>query len=210
MVIQEFVNFISTNTLSNKVLDKSEVENLLNNFIGEKIITLESDNLNIKVSDKALSKLIKNEDIFKKGDEFSRTEYEKFLIKNSIDAVSLEKNIVKQEKKKQLLDFIGSGVVPPKFLINLTYDKINQARDIQLINLNDAFSKELNFTQSKIQSYYDKNKESFQDILKTIKFINLDPNTLVNNNEFNDLFFEKIDEIDDLIVEGNNLDFILG
>ena len=75
--------------------------------------------------------------------------------------------------------------------------------------MNDAFSKELNFTQSKIQSYYDKNKESFQDILKTIKFINLDPNTLVNNNEFNDLFFEKIDEIDDLIVEGNNLDFIL-
>jgi len=32
---------------------------------------------------------------------------------------------------------------------------------------------------------------------------------LTVNNEFNDLFFKKIDEIDDLIVEGMNLDFIL-
>ena len=206
---KEFANFINNNTSSNKVLDKSEVENLLSKFIGEKIIILESENLNIKISDEALSKLIKNEDIFKKENKFSRTEYEKFLIKNSINAVSLEANIVKQEKKNQLMDFIGGGVVPSKFLINLTYDKINQERDIQIINLNDTFSKKLSFTQNQIQSYYDKNKESYQVIFKTVKFINLNPNTLVNNNEFNDLFFERIDEIDDLIVEGNNLDFIL-
>ena len=32
---------------------------------------------------------------------------------------------------------------------------------------------------------------------------------LVGNNEFTDLFFKKIDEIEDSIISGNNLDFII-
>ena len=42
-----------------------------------------------------------------------------------------------------------------------------------------------------------------------MKFVKLNLKNLTGNDEFNDLFFQKIDEIDDLIVEGENLDFIL-
>ena len=46
--------------------------------------------------------------------------------------------LIKEEKKKQFLEFIGGGVIPPKFLVNSSYDKFNQKRNVQIINLNDA------------------------------------------------------------------------
>ena len=42
----------------------------------------------------------------------------------------------------------------------------------------------------------------------TQKLLELTPKKLVSSEEFSDLFFKKIDEIDDLIVEGENLDGI--
>ena len=48
----------------------------------------------------------------------------------------LETEISRREKKEQLLDFIGGGIMPSKFLVNMNYNKINQARKIQTINFN--------------------------------------------------------------------------
>ena len=122
--IEEFVNYINIYTATNDNLDSVFIEKMLSNFIGEKIIENEIKSFNIILSDESLSKLIRNEKIFKKDNKFSRTEYEKFLVKNSLSAITLETNISKQEKREQLLDFIGSGIVPPKFLVNIAYDKV--------------------------------------------------------------------------------------
>ena len=131
------------------------------------------------------------------------------MIKNSLNAVSFEANLEKQEKKKQLLDFIGEGVVPSNFLVNIGFNKINQKRNINLINLNKVFNKEIKLSDKDVKSYFAENKEKYKDLYKSIKFIELNSKNLTNNDQFTDLFFKKIDEIDDLIVEGNNLDFIL-
>ena len=60
----------------------------------------EIENLNIVVPDKSLSKIIKNEKMFKKENKFSRVEYEKFLVKNSLSAVGFEKSMSNQIKKQ--------------------------------------------------------------------------------------------------------------
>ena len=66
--------------------------------------------------------LIKHQKNFKRDNKFSRTEYEKFLIKNNITATNFEYILSNEEKKKQLLEFIGGGILPPKFLkINTKY-----------------------------------------------------------------------------------------
>ena len=155
-----------------------------------------------------ITTLIKNEKAFLKGNKFSRTAYEKFLLESNTNAASFEYNLSKQEKKNQLLNFIGGGIVPSHFVVNLAYDKINQQRDIEFINLNDIFKNKFNFSENNIQSYYNQNKETFTDIYKTINFAKLDPRILSGGNEFNDLFFRKMDEIDDLIVEGKSLKYI--
>jgi len=208
---QEFVNYVRYNAPNPdfKTLDKNLIEKLLSSFIGEKLIAQEIENYDIKLSENSLSTIIKNENVFKKNNKFSRTEYEKFLVKNSLSAVVFETNMSKQVKKKQLFDFIGGGIVPAKFLVNIAYDKINQKRNIEVINLNDVFKKKLHFSENQIESYFNQNKNNYKVIYKSIKFIELNPKNLMGADEFNDLFFQKIDEIDDLIFEGKNLDFLL-
>ncbi len=131
------------------------------------------------------------------------------MIKNRLYAVIFEANILQQEKKKQLFDFIGGGIAPSKSMVNIIYDKINQKRNIQAINLNDIINKKLKFSGDEIKSFFDQNRDKFKDVYKSIKFIELNSKNLTGNNEISDLFFQKIDEIDDLIVEGENLDSIL-
>ena len=134
---EEFVQFVKYNASAEKKLDKNIINKLLLNFIGEKLIVLEIKDLNIQLSDSALSEIIKNEKIFQRNNEFSRAEYEKFLVTNSLNANTLENNILNEEKKRQLMFLIGGGVMPSNFLINKTYNQLNQSRELQLINLND-------------------------------------------------------------------------
>ena len=208
---QEFVDYIRYNAPNPdfETLDKNLIEKLLSNFIGEKLIALEIENHDIKLSENSLSKIIKNEKAFKKNNKFSRTEYEKYLVKNSLNAVVYEANLSKLVKKEQLFDFIGKGIMPSKFLVNIAYDKINQKRNIEVINLNDVFEKKSSFNENQIESYFNQNKDTYKIIYKSIQFIKLNPKNLTGDDEFTDLFFQKIDEIDDLIFEGKNLDFLL-
>ena len=160
--IQQFSNFIQ-NTATKKV-EAKDIDELLFSFIGEKLMEKEIEHFGIKLSDNSLSKLIKHQKQFKKNNKFSRIEYEKFLIKNNITANTFETMLLKEEKKKQLLDFVSGGVSPSNFLVNINYDKINQERDIEIINLNDAYNKQLNFSENQIKSYFENNKDKFNVI----------------------------------------------
>ena len=207
--IQEFINYIDTYTSPEQNVNEVFIDKLFSSFVGDVVMSKEIKNLNIVLSENSLSKLIKNQKDFKKENKFSRIEYEKFLLKNNLNAIFFEKNLAAQEKRKQLLDFIGSGVRPSLYSINMEYDKINQKRNIQYIDLNDIFVKEINISENQINTFYNQNKEKYKDIYKSIKFIKLNTKNLTGSDEFNDLFFKKIDQIDDLINEGKNLDYIL-
>ena len=139
--VQAFVDFIQKFVSPDKKIEKNQIEEFLSAFIGDKLIDKEIEHFGIKLSDSSLSKLIKHQKIFKRENKFSRVEYEKFLLKNNLTAVAFESNFSQHEKKAQLLDFIGGGVLPSKYLINMTYDKVNQKRNIEIINLNDVFRK---------------------------------------------------------------------
>ena len=205
---QEFVNFIQKIAKANEKIESKQVEEFLSVFISEKLIEQEVEHFGIKLSHVSLSKLIKHQENFKRGDKFSRIEYEKFLIKNNIPAVIFETNLSQNEKKKQLLDFIGGGISPSEFLVNYTYDKINQKRNIELINLNNALKKKISFSDKQIETYFENNKSKYIETYKSIKLLELSPKKLINVDEFNNLFFERIDEIDDIIIQGKNLDYI--
>ena len=206
--IEEFVNYINIYTATNDNLDSIFIEKMLSNFIGQKIIENEIKSFNIILSDESLSKLIRNDKIFKKDNKFSRTEYEKFLVNNNFDAVFFEKNMSHQIKRELLLDFISGGIMPPNFFVNISFDKINQKRNVEVIRLNDAIKKKLNFSTSEIQTYFNAHKNKYNYVYKTIEFLEINPENLTGRDEFDDPFFEKIDKIDDLIVEGKKINFI--
>ena len=205
----EFINYIKAKTKDTSAVNKEKIEKLLSSFIGEKLIDYEIDEFNFNISDNALVKIIKNEKIFQKESKFSRIKYEKFLVENSIDAVSVESNISNQEKKNQFFDFIGGGIVPPNFWVNINYNTMFQKRYVQFINLNSFFKKKQNYTEDQILLYYKNNKNKYNVSYKNFKYTIVTPKSLVGDEEYGSLFFEKIDQIDDLIVEGNDLDFLI-
>ena len=205
---EEFINFIKRYIPPNKKTEAEDVEQLLSIYIGQKLIDKEVEALNIRISDKSLAKLVRNQKDFKRKNNFSRIEYEKFLIKNNISAAAFEADISRQEKKKQLLDLIGGGILPSDFMVNSSYDRVNQKRDIQIINLNNIFKKNITFSEEKIKNFHEENKNRFTEIFKSIKLFELTPQNLIDSVEYNDLFFKKIDEIDDLIINGKDFNYI--
>ncbi len=206
---QEFINFIQNTNQVQDSLNKEVIQSLLYSFIGQKLIEKEIEHYDINLSDKSLTLIIKNNKNFIKDNNFSRTEYEKFLLNNNVNAARYETYISKEEKRKQLFDFIGGGIVPTDFMINNLYNKIKQERNVDLIDLNKVYINNLSFTNEEKNNYYKKNRDLFKYTFKTINFIKLNPKNLIGKNEYNDLFFKKIDEIDDLIVEGRDIKFII-
>ena len=91
----------------------------------------------------------------------------------------------------------------------MVYNTINQRRSIEIINLNDIFKQEFNFTEEQIKLFFENNKDNFKEIYKSVKFLELDTKKITGNDEFDDLFFKKIDEIDDAISEGENINYII-
>ena len=207
---QEFIGYLKMRSLTTKELnDSSVIQRVLSDFIGEKLILNEIKKYKIKLSNESLSKIIKNHKKFMRDGKFSRTEYEKFLIENNYSAIFFEERIKFGEKKNQLQNFLGGGIIPPDFLVNMNFNKINQKRKVEYIDLNKVIKKKKTFPITMIQKYFDENKESFEEIFKSVKFLKLEPKILSESNEFTDLFFKRIDEIEDLIAQGRNLDFIL-
>ena len=124
---REFINYINRLNLNEeqvKNLSKTDlIEQILSDYIGKKVMSLEIEKLGIVVNDNALRDIIKNDKTFFKDDKFSRTEYEKFLIKSGITAPQFEKNIAEQEKRRQFLSSLSGGIVVPEALVNQYYKK---------------------------------------------------------------------------------------
>ena len=100
---QEFVDYINRLNLNEEqkknILKTDLIEQILSDYIGKKVMSLEIEKLGIVISDNTLRNIIKNDKLFFKDDKFSRTQYEKFLIQSGITAPQFEENIVEQEKE---------------------------------------------------------------------------------------------------------------
>ena len=117
--------------------------------------------MNVVISDETLKDIIINDKTFFKDNKFSRTEYEKFLITSKLTAPFFETNIAAQEKKRQLLSFLSDGVKIPSFLVQYEYNKENQTKEIEFINLKKFYNKPI--AEKKIKEVFDQNKELYSE-----------------------------------------------
>ena len=101
----EFTNFIRYKTTKVSNVDENLIEDLFSTFIGEKIMELEINYFNLKVTDNSLGSIIKNKKAFLKGNKFSRPAYEKFLIENN---TSTDKVLKQQDIFHKMWLFFGA------------------------------------------------------------------------------------------------------
>ena len=171
---KEFFNYLNRLNLTEKEqkdLSKTNlIERILSEYMGKKIIDLEIENFGIILTDSSLKDYIINDKTFHKDKKFSRTEYEKFLLKSGLTAPAFEKNISEQEKKRQLLSYLGQGLYVSDFFVQNSFNKENQIKNIKYIDLNNYYDKKI-IEQNKIKKTFEQNKDLFQEELKSISYV---------------------------------------
>ena len=206
--VQNFVNYLSQLNLTDeqrKNLSKTDLlDRILSDYIGKKIIAMEIETGGVKLSNNSLKEIITSDETFKKDNQFSRTEYEKFLLENRMSPTMFEQNISEQEKKRQLLTYLSEGINLPNFLINKEFQNENQNKTIQYLELDDLY-KNKKFTDEEIKKIYDENKQFLVREFKKINFVELLPSNLTGQPEYNESYFKRIDEIENGILDGKKV-----
>ena len=187
----EHVNSLNINRETiRENINNSIIEQLLSNLINKTTISLQSKDLEITLSDNILSEIIKKDKRFlDENNQFSRTKYEKFLISNNVNVALFEKNLKNEQTNKLLFNYVSGGTFPPSFLVKNTYDYQNKKLTVQAISLNPLYKKEQNFDEVSIKNYIDDNLDSLKEDFVSIKFASINPLSLVDSKEFNELFF---------------------
>jgi len=206
---QEFVNYLRQINLSEeqiKSLPKTDlVEQILSQYIGRKVMALEIEKIGVVVNDNALRSIIKNDKLFFKDNKFSRTEYEKFLLKSGITAPQFEANIIEQEKRRQFLSSLAGGIVIPEILIMQEFKKENQTKTIEYIDLEKYYAKNKP-SKEEIEKLYERNKNIFFVEFKSIQYAEIKPDLLGENSEYNEAYFKQLDVIENQVLDGKSFD----
>jgi peptidyl-prolyl cis-trans isomerase D len=206
---QEFINYINQLNLNEeqiKNLSKKDlVEQILSDYIVKKVMSLEIEKLGVVVSDNALRDIIKNDKSFFKDNKFSRTEYEKFLVKGGITAPQFEANIIEQEKRRQFLSSLAGGIVIPDILAEKEFKKENQTKIIQYIDLNKYHSKNKP-SQESIKALYERNKNIFVAEYKSISYAEIKPELISGSKEYDENFFKQLDNIENNVLDGQTFE----
>jgi len=211
---QDFMKHLNTLKITDEIIrreiDNSIIEQILNDLIRNEILFLEIKDLNITIPDLSLLQILKKDKkFFDNEKKFSRVKYEKYLIENSITATMFEENLKNNELKKILFYYISGGIYPPNFLINKTFNSQNKSVSLKGIEIENIYKKESEIQNSEIDNYINSNLEKLKEKSLTLNISKLTPNSLTLSDEFSELFFEKIDEIEEKIVNGKTFDDII-
>jgi len=207
---QDFMDYLNQSGLSQQVIrqniDKNVIEELLSSLVSMTLLDLEIDDLDLVVSDKIIAEALKKNKNFLDGSgNFKRTLYEKFLLTNGMSAAMYEMKLKNNVLQKELFSYISGGAKSPKFLTNKHFMENNRKLDIEFINLNNFYKKADEFTNQEIKIFIDENSEKLKQEYIDFSYAILTPKNLLGVDEFNQAFFDLIDEIDNKI--SKNIDF---
>ena len=207
---QEFMNYLNESGLSQQVIkdniDKDIIEELLSTLISTTLLDLEIKELNLSMTGSVLIEKIKSNKNFQdENGLFKRTLYEKFLLTNNSSAPVFELRLKNKALQKQLFTYISGGTKTPEFLINKFYKEKNKKLDIDYINLDTFYKKAEKFTDAEIKIFVNENNNKLKQDYIDFSYVNISPKQLIGLDEFNQVFFDKIDGIENQI--SKNIDF---
>ena len=211
---QDLINYINQSGVSQKVIQENinnnVIEELLSGLVSVTLLGLEIDDFNIKISQNSLSEKIKlNKNFYNDDGKFERLKYEKFLLENNISAPLFEKRLKDRELQKKLFDLVGAGSVSPKFLVNKLYETENTSLNIEFINLDKFYKKSNEITEEELIQFIDENDDQLKVEYIDFKYVLLNPLNLIGVDEFNQDFFDKIDQVENNILNGIEFDDII-
>lgn len=189
--------------VSDAIKDNLHIQ-ILNQLIAEKIFEIYAEEEKIIINDKTLSNFIKNIPEFSKNGKFSRTEYEKYLLKNQIDSYSFETSFKKSLLKKLIVESQNLGSISTSYHKTKVKNYFEKKISISYINLEDLYE-DIDITEKEILDYHKKNP-SYSNELRSIKYAIINQNKEANQSS--DLFFKNISDIENQVLSNRNFDDI--
>ena len=207
---EEFIDYLNNSGVPQEYirenLDKEIIQELLAGLISSTLLDLEIEKLNISISKDTLLKQIKtNKNFLDENGNFQRIKYEKFLLENNQSAAGFELRLKKREEQKNLFDYIGAGTISPKFLSKKLFIEENKKLEIEFLNLKNLYAKKEEITDREINEFIKENNDQLKVEYIDFNYVVLNPKNLIGTDDFNQTFFDKIDEID--IDISNEIDF---
>ena len=207
---QDFMDYLNQSGLSQQVIkeniDKNVIEELLSSLVSMTLLDLEIKDLALVLSEEVIvEKLKRNKNFQDENGNFQRTLYEKFLLTNSMSAAMYEMKLKNNALQKELFTYISGGAKSPNFLVNKHFIENNRKLNIDFISLNKFYKKNDQFTNQEIKNFIDENSEKLKQDFIDFSYAIITPKNLIGVDEFNQAFFDAIDEIENKI--SKNIDF---
>ena len=208
---KDFMKYINQTRMDasyiKKNINNNVIENTISKIVSMKLLDMEINDLNILISDKTLVSKIKNNEVFlddKKN--FSRIKYEKFLLENNLTAPDFEIRFKNELLKKNLFSYVGGGIKSPYFLNNKMY--INKTKEVEIDYFNLDTVYDTKTSETEIDQFIKDNEENLKEELIDFSYAKITPSNLIEIDEFNKEFFKKIDDIENNILNGSNIEDI--
>ncbi len=210
---QDLIEFINRSGIAQETIQKNlnnnVIEELLAGLVSNTLLALEIEDFEITISKSSLSEKIKTNNNFQnENKKFERIKYEKFLLENNISAPLFEKRLKDRESQKKLFDYIGAGSVSPQFLVKKLYENENKKLNINFVDLNTFYKKNDEITEKDLLDFIDENKDQLKVEYIDFKYALVNPQNLIGISEYNQEFFDKIDQIENNILNGVEFDMI--
>ena len=198
---EEFIDYLNNSGIPQNTirenLNDNIIEEILSTVVSAKILDLEIEEYDLIISKETLLKMIKkNKNFLDEQGNFQRIKYEKFLLENNQTAPQFELRLKNRELQKNLFSFVGAGTVTPNFLIKKLYEEENRKLEIDYINLNTFYKNKDSFTDNDIKKFLEDNKNDLKVEYIDFNYSIINPKNLVGVDEFNQAFFDKIDQIE--------------
>ena len=189
--------------VSDAIKDNLHIQ-ILNQLVAEKIFEIYAEEEKIIINDKTLSNFIKDIPEFSKNGKFSRTEYEKYLLKNQIGSYSFETSFEKSLLKKLIVESQNLGSISTSYHKTKVKNYFEKKISISYINLEDLYE-DIDITEKEILDYHKKNP-SYSNELRSIKYAVINQNKEANQSS--DLFFKNISDIENMVLSNRTFDDI--
>ena len=211
---QDLIDFINRSGIAQETIQKNInnniIEELLTGLVSNILLSFEIEDFDMTISQSSLSDKIKfNNNFNDDNGNFERLKYEKFLLENNISAPLFEKRLKDRELQKKLFDFIGAGTVSPKFLAKKLYEVENRKLNIEFINLDMFYKKSDEITENDLINFINENEDQLKVEYIDFKYASINPQNLIGINEYNQEFFDKIEQIENSILNGVEFDSII-
>ena len=204
---QDFIEYVNSSRINpddlRNNLDKNILEEILSQIISLQLLKMEIEDASLIISDQILFNKIIKDKKFQENNKFSRIKYEKFLLENNSSAVEYEAKLKDSELQADLFQYISGGVISPKFYTKNKYLEETKKINVKYINLEKLYKSE--FTKDEIEKYINDNIAELKTDYITFSYTEISPKTLIDGDEFNKSFFNELDNLENDILNGSNI-----